>query len=530
MSSDTAIEITTELKRFAETTTIKGVGRTLRARQRAVRIFWISALVSCLAVLLYQTATVVINYCRRNVIRNSGVVIEYPDFPDVTACNLFPVSDLRQLEHYEAYKKTVAAMRAHASDVYRRDNFSKTWNFLQSLHAFNVHTPVLDSAPVSGGLIADCMWYGWDMYTPQPCNVTMRLVTPLQWCSVVSGGDPASTTPRAALSLLLYANSRSTSVIDSYKHWVRFPAVDGVRLAIHARGTLPNILTAMSASPGTETSFFISQTNSTRLGSPYGNCTDREHLDATQEVPILYDYSSCVDICRQKQLVTACGCVDHNALFTDDELHRSNSTFCYNVTRDLEPDADGAFDRAEVDRLVWSVKCMQGFKADLKPCACHQRCRSTDYETRVTAVKWPKPASHLKFYEMFIRNQSRYGDQFAAYESILAEQEKGNVTVERSLESVRRLHLIEDNFLQVYVRFDQQSVRVVQEVPAISWDTLASNLGGSLNLWLGISVPTIAEIIELVYALITVWLERKKKQNSPPLDRLEKCFQGQQKF
>lgn len=522
MSSDTAIEITEELKRFAETTTIKGVGRTLRARQRAVRVFWISALVSCLAVLLYQTATVVINYCRRDVIRNSGIVIEYPNFPDVTACNLFPVSDFRQMEHYEAYKKMVVAMRAHASDVYRGDDFSRTWNFLQSLYTFNVHTPVLDSVPVSGGLVADCKWYGWDMYSPQPCNITTRLVTPLQWCSVVSGGDPAST-PRAALSLLLYTNSRSTGVVDSYKHWVRFPAVDGVRVTIHPRGTLPNYMTAMSASPGTETSFFISQTNSTRLGSPYGNCTNREHLDATQKVPILYDYSSCVDICRQNQLVTACGCVDNNALFTDDELRRSNSTFCYNVTQNLEPDADGALDRAEVDRRLRAVECMRDFKTDLKPCGCHQRCRSTDYETRVTAVKWPKLASHLKFYEMFIRNQSLYGDQFAVYESLFAALQKGNVTVEQSLESVRRLQLIEDNFLQVYVRFDQKSVRVVQEVPAISWDTMASNLGGSLNLWLGISVPTIAEIIELVYSLITVWLERKKNQkNSPPL---EKCHQ-----
>jgi|SRR6218665_472809 len=106
-----ATEMQQELRRFAETTTIKGVSRTVRAERRIVRLFLILALVSCFLVLLYQISAVAISYSNYSVIRNSGVDLRDPEFPDVTVCNLFQLSDLDQLENYDVYLRNVETMK-----------------------------------------------------------------------------------------------------------------------------------------------------------------------------------------------------------------------------------------------------------------------------------------------------------------------------------------------------------------------------------------------------------------------------------
>ena len=49
-------EIRRELRKFAESTSVKGIGRTLRANNGVARTCWIVFLAVCFALLLFQVS------------------------------------------------------------------------------------------------------------------------------------------------------------------------------------------------------------------------------------------------------------------------------------------------------------------------------------------------------------------------------------------------------------------------------------------------------------------------------------------
>lgn len=78
------------------------------------------------------------------------------------------------------------------------------------------------------------------------------------------------------------------------------------------------------------------------------------------------------------------------------------------------------------------------------------------------------------------------------------------------MRQLEALKLIEQNFVQVTVKMNRKRVELVTYVPTMCWDSLASGLGGSLNLWIGISILTAAEVIELLYSLLQIILNHKQ--------------------
>lgn len=505
-------EIQEELRRFAETTTIKGVSRTVRAERRIVRVFWVLALASCSGVLLYQISAVAISYSEHIVIRNSGVDFRDPEFPDVTVCSLFQLSDLNELDKYAEYLRNVQTMKQYSTNDYHGPNNTGMWMYLKSISSYNTYTALLSGPPNSTqDLLFQCALYGWDLYRPWDCNAHFQLVAPLQWCQTIRNGvgSPAS----AALSLLLFINAHRTNVLETFDSWIRFSDTTGVRVMVHRRGTIPDPLTAISVSPGTETTIFLKQTDSTHLPYPYGNCTERQtDDDSARPDSLVYNVESCLAGCRQRQVIEKCGCIDPFMLFTEEELHQGNHRFCNNVTDLLKANTSAAVDADLVNQRLDQVMCMWNLTADEDRCDCRPLCSETTYETTVTTVSnWPKPLKHLSFYEQYLRNRS----DFSAYEDIAQAQRSGNLSSEEILERLRGVKLIEENFLQIIVRFDQKRIRLITDVPAVTWETMASNLGGSFNLWLGISVPTAAELIELVYSMVMIWWQRKKPEVKP---------------
>ena len=55
-----------------------------------------------------------------------------------------------------------------------------------------------------------------------------------------------------------------------------------------------------------------------------------------------------------------------------------------------------------------------------------------------------------------------------------------------AIEELRESKLVVENFLQVTVKMNLRHVQLVKDFSAVSWNTLISNLNGSLNLWLGV--------------------------------------------
>src|SRR6218665_1333882 len=137
-------DVRQELRRFGESTSIKGVSRIIKSQSRVVRIFWLAALLICFSVLLFQVINLAINYSNNGVTNTFLLVSSPPNFPDVTICNFVPVANEKQFyQLYDVFLKQVEFIRKKAPDELKDNN--EMWNFLKLIDTFNANIPFLRS-------------------------------------------------------------------------------------------------------------------------------------------------------------------------------------------------------------------------------------------------------------------------------------------------------------------------------------------------------------------------------------------------
>lgn len=84
-----------------------------------------------------------------------------------------------------------------------------------------------------------------------------------------------------------------------------------------------------------------------------------------------------------------------------------------------------------------------------------------------------------------------------------------------SIARLRQLDLIGKNFILLHIQFDRKYPYVVVEQKAMTGDNLLSQLGGVLSLWLGITIMTAVELIELFYTIADQWIRRQRTTTVP---------------
>lgn len=502
-------EIRKELRAFAETTTVKGIGRTMRANNRVTRTCWILFLIVCLGLLLWQVAAVMSNYYGFVVVRKSSVVQTLPNFPHVTICNLFPVEYDDEFEgKYEKYVKMLslldARMGSRSNDAERRD-FE---GFLHTLFSYGVNVDSPEPHNHSNNrFVIECLEYITDPYVSNACSLRMVKARPLQNCVLLQPTFANTTTVR----IVLFLNDFWSESIDSFFSWTRIQMSTGVRIIVHPRGTKPDPKTKILLPSGSDTTINVRQSNITRL-SRDNKCTHRSHIDE-----LLYTQPSCISICRQQQIIDECKCIDSFEYFTGNQLRSVHGTFCLNLTEIVEgarrPSASAPNGSWTAVEEFWNTFiCYWYLVPSEDACDCPAPCSEVRYDYDVSSSRWPNPVYQRAFYEKYLRSKSFFRDRFSVDEKLMMMMMKDNGN--NVLEETRTLRLIEDNFLQVTVTMSDRSVSMITDILAMSWDTMASNLGGSLNLWLGISVLTAAEIIELFYSLLKI-VFNKENENRP---------------
>ena len=457
--------------------------------------------------------TVLRNYYNYDVVQNTADVQESPNFPDVTVCNLFPISDRKNFDvRYKGYLKKLDLLRSHRRSPKKFRCDSNFWSFLRSLIAYNVNT--LDRHIGEGddcnedGFVVESSQYQWDLYKGSDCPFVMEFNRPLQKCVRFQ----ASRNDTALIKMIFFVDDFWSDVVDSFYSWTRMPMSTGVRVMVHARGTKPDPKTSVFVAPGSDLTITVKQTNITRLSYPRGNCSNRRLMRSDPARSIPYNQAACLSLCRQRQVIQMCHCIDTFEFFSEAQLQSVNGTFCLNISHflsDAPPPSDSV-----IDELWKVVKCVWYFDPVDDICDCPVECSNINYEFSLSESRWPSPVYQLAFYDRYLRRDNRYSSKFSAYETI--RKDRRSLNCNDTLRRVRDLKLIEENFLQVTVKMNDKKVTAVADILVMSWDTMASNLGGSLNLWLGISVLTAAEIIELFYSLMQILLNRKRTDVQVP--------------
>nr|XP_039273463.1 amiloride-sensitive sodium channel subunit beta-like [Styela clava] len=272
-------------------------------------------------------------------------------------------------------------------------------------------------------------------------------------------GDQLRFTSRSGTSYGL----KMTLFIDQEEYIGLLTPEAGVRTIVHRPFTVPFPEDdGFDCRPGTSTTFGIRQHEIHRTKLPYGgeDCTDGIYEDR----PVYdgaYSFLACTKSCIQRELLRNCGCVDDiNTILTDvkicDIMIESESNCVNSVYKRFEND-------------------------DLK-CICNQLCNETYYSSQYSATLWPSDQHEGYLFADIATKSSKVA-------SVLKEA-----------------HKTPKNVVRVNINYMELNKEIFTEVEKYGiWDLLSS-LGGSMGLYVGMSVVTFVEFFGVLFFMLTYCL------------------------
>ena len=252
----------------------------------------------------------------------------------------------------------------------------------------------------------------------------------------------------------------------------------GLIVYIHNQTETPNFYSnSLSVEPGKETSIMIDRKIGFSLPSPYSECVDLSNGYDSEFYQILTKYGTkkshyrqfdCFCLCiTQKPIEDECGCY-----FT--AIHRFRLSIpCTNSTQ-LE---------CLGKKLTFITNNLQLFVGECAETVCPLECDSYEYNTQVTSLDYPS----MEFYELLEINetQSKYNIDLSTYD------------------------LYRQYFYSLNFYYASTIYTYVSESPQMTLVGLLSALGGSLGMFVGLSVFSLLEVFEVLFRLIWIIFEKR---------------------
>ena len=196
---------------------------------------------------------------------------------------------------------------------------------------------------------------------------------------------------------------------------------------------------SINAAPGTEQHFALSLSHTSRLGLPYS-----KHCSSDQT----YSKEQCMHNCVDEHVWSRCGCD-----FFAHNLSRPNCTIEQFM---------------KCSGKAYKELYMSDIQADGDVCNCSLPCEENTYTAQVTNLKYPSDAKA---------------------QSISAKKGKSK-------------EYLQNNIIEVYLYFQSFSVQKIREVPSYSLADLAADVGGQMGLFVGASIISLSEFLELLLDLL----------------------------
>jgi amiloride-sensitive sodium channel subunit alpha/amiloride-sensitive sodium channel subunit gamma len=247
----------------------------------------------------------------------------------------------------------------------------------------------------------------------------------------------------------------------------------GLIVFIHNHTEILNVYSnALSIEPGKETSIMIDRKIETSLPSPYSECVDLSNGHDSEFYQVLtnngakksnYRQFNCFGLCIvQKPIEDSCGCY-----FTGIQRFRS-STPCTNLTQIT----------CLKNKMSFITNNLQLFLGKCEEKVCPLECDSYEYDTHVTSLDYPSK----EFYKLLQINetQSKYNVDLSTYD------------------------LFRQYYYSLNFYYSSTVYTYVSESPQMTFVDLLSALGGSLGMFVGLSVFSLLEVFEIIFRLIWI--------------------------
>ncbi|XP_048582389.1 acid-sensing ion channel 2 isoform X2 [Nematostella vectensis] len=266
-------------------------------------------------------------------------------------------------------------------------------------------------------------------------------------------GQATTSGTRTSLSLRLNAES------DEYYGPFSYDAT-GFKLAVHDQNEIPNMdEDAFDISPGFLTNIRIRREKEINLPSPYrSECGSRDLSNAPK-----YSMSGCIYECYSKIIADKCKCrvlgmalngLNVTQFCTSDEIIN-----CVSTTYQLNP----------------------------AMCDCPKPCRALHYKIQLSLAYFPSDHLWDSIFPVLLN---------------FTELVKVNTTGKSQDEVLLQIQeALRKQIAQVQIYYETLLTDVLEEKPAYGISEFGSDVGGNMGLFLGCSLLTFCEFIDLVFML-----------------------------
>lgn len=141
-----------------------------------------------------------------------------------------------------------------------------------------------------------------------------------------------------------------------------------------------------------------------------------------------------------------------------------------------------------------------GINFDMSDCVeqCPHVCSSTSYDLRISYSEYPT--------SNYMNNNIRKKVNPVFYNWAFEVDEKSNLN---------SLDLARDSLVELFVYFDEIKYTEITEAPTTTFVDLIASIGGTLGLFIGVSLLSFVELIELILEIIAIfWVSYKTKMST----------------
>ncbi|ESN91421.1 hypothetical protein HELRODRAFT_165453 [Helobdella robusta] len=524
--------IKSEIIKYGENSSVRGISKYFKSNDLFLRFLWLVLLVGSTTYMIYSLCILLNDYYTYPVTTEYGEKIgQNILFPDITICNLDPFnageSEEFSLNEYLIKLKTV---KNRFLEIVGNDPpFNESWSMKIVNNAFN------EMASVSGyimnlnknrpelidcpNFIVDCKFFGSNWFEMKDAcsvdNFTRRWNANYYTCYTLKTGALKKSYSKSIRGLDLLLNVGPVNLMKiPYKSSFTSSQSRGVQVSVHSPGTSPDLKRGFNVAPGTENVVEIIQTERKRLKVPYNklDCTDEKMLSNSSET---YTHDLCTEYCQQDNMKNLCDCNTHLLSVPDKEM--DDIPLCGNFTYFLHSqNNESTLDDLIADSVICLCNSFTWTLSDFaetneKSCVkkCLIPCEETMYQFYLTSVAWPQPSVQLDLFEKYFikrgcinhqRVKTRFINYFNYYNQFF-----NSSYVNTSFSNFTQ---ISESLLEIKFLIKQNFPYFQMDKPVYTSDMMVGTVGGMLSLWLGITVASAVEIVELVYLLLKRCWER----------------------
>ena len=486
----------TAFKDWAETTTTHGMPNIVRTKINLVRLIWIVCFFVSFEYCIDQLVISILNYQAYGTLNNYHLIYEVPtQFPAVDICNLNPydgnivrnqIENVNQSNHFSGGNHVYYIEKLNLITQNLKANLEKKWE--------NNNSAKYQSGFYLYQMLISCQFLN------KPCfDTDFSYYHSFEYGSCYSfnsGKDfynkkveiQKSDQPgrKFGLQLELYIGDPYIQELYTY--------IRGIKVIVHNQSYDPFPEEGVDVAPGQQSNIAISRTFINHLPLPYNDCIDEINeknsgrnkvLKALKNImnKTVYSQYYCLQMCTQLFINKSCGCYDYSLPYVSDfGVEKSKINGCYSIDD---------FDCLE-------NKMNELFHNFVKECDIHcpVQCNQIIYDKKISVANYPTEWYAKKLLE----------DRGKTLQNISREN---NLTYD-----IFDYSYMKKTFVKVNIFYDDLVYTSITESPATTIENLIAYIGGTLGLFIGISVLSLIEGIDIFFNIVCQIYDEKTNKVS----------------